>query len=89
MPNAVALERRITEERMFALDPPGEPPEWLYQFDVEQPLVWTMDAAGNVSPRWTWADAVAWHGVVACRLETRMGKPIDPADLDDDEDWGW
>lgn len=80
------LERRIAEERMFALTPPHEPPEWLCQFYTEQPLAWTMNAAGEVSRDWEWLDAVSWHDVVAVRLEWRNGAPIDPDELNDD-DW--
>lgn len=86
--NAVALERRISEEGFTALTPPNEPPEWLGYFGDEQPRVWTMDAAGNISRSWEWVDMVSWHDVVAVRLEWRDGKPIDVLDLDSD-DWDY
>lgn len=85
--NAVALERRISEEGFTALTPPNEPPDWLWNFDDEQPHVWTMDAAGNVSRSRQWLDMVSWHDVVALRMEWRDGRPIDVLSLGDDDDW--
>ena len=87
--NAVALERRISEERMSALTPPYEPPDWLCQFDDVQPQVWTMDAQGVASRSWEWLDRVQWHDVVALRMEWPHGDPIDIGGLGDwDDDYG-
>lgn len=86
--NAVALERRISEERMSALTPPYEPPDWLWNFDDVQPRVWTMNAAGEASPRWEWLDQVQWHDVVAIRMEYPHGQQIDVEALGDWDDYG-
>jgi hypothetical protein len=86
--NRAELERRIADERMTELEPHGEQPHWADEFQSWQPLVWTMDAAGSVSPSWVLLDEVEWYEVVAIRMETPGGIDIDViALMSDDDDW--
>jgi hypothetical protein len=87
----VHLDRRIAEERMLELDRHGEQPTEIVD-DVGRActaFAITMDAAGVVSRRVP-LDEVQWHTAAAFRLETVLGVPIDPDELDDlveDEDF--
>lgn len=81
------LEQRIAEERMHELRPHGREPEWTGHFMSEQPRCWTMDRDGAASRSWQWLDCIAWHDVVAVRLEYDHGQPIDPDQLGDDGDY--
>lgn len=85
----VHLDRRIAEERMLELDRHGEQPTEIVD-DVGRActaFAITMDAAGVVSRRVP-LDEVQWHIAVAYQLETVLGAPIDPDELDEvfDED---
>jgi hypothetical protein len=86
----VVLDRRIAEERMIALQPPFEQPDWFYEIrDLGfVPNAFVMDATGEVPRRWCKADEIDWSLAVAVRFETSWGKAIDLEELDDDEDYG-
>jgi hypothetical protein len=85
----VMLDRRIAEERMIALDPPFEHPDWLWTMlgGNGVPHAFLMDATGAVSPRWKPLDEVSWTDVVAVRIEDRWGNPLDPSDFEDDGEY--
>ena len=79
------LDHRIAEERMIALDPPFTIPDWLDEVMGENwmPHAILMDAAGGVSPRRVVIDEVYWADVVAFRMETPGGAPLERSDFDD------
>lgn len=81
------LDRRIGEERMIALAPAFERPDWFYLISGlnSVPAAFVMDATGHVAPRWVLADEVDWSRAVAIRFETRFGNAISLEDLDPDE----
>jgi|GEM_PF-2269570 len=85
----VMLDHRIAEERMVALDPPFERPDWLYSITSLScmPQAFVMGASGQVARRWVLADEVDWSCAVGVRFETPWGKPIDLDDFGDDEDY--
>lgn len=76
----VLLDRRIVEERMVALLPPFERPDWFYEVVGLSfvPNAFVMDATGAVARGWVPADEVDWSCAVAVRLETSWGKEIHP-----------
>ena len=84
----VLLDRRIVEERMVALHPPFERPEWFYGVAALSyvPNAFVMDATGAVARGWVPADEVDWSSAVAVRLETSWGKEIHPDDFGDEAD---
>ena len=87
----VMLARRITEERMIALEPPFEAPDWSHWLNAYSfvPNAFVMAADGVVA-RWCPADEIVWSTAVAVRFEAPWGDAIDPRDLEDtgDLDWG-
>lgn len=84
----VRLDQRIVEERMLALDPPFQQPDWFY--DVLgasfMPVAVLMNGAGSVNGQRTYVDEVVWSDVAALRLETPDGVRLDPEDFDDGDD---
>lgn len=85
----IRLESLIAQERMIALDPPFERPEWAYTlFGFSwMPIAFVMDATGTVSPRWIMADEINWSTVVAVRFETPGGLPINIEAFEDDGEY--
>ncbi len=87
----VLLDRRIAEERMVALHPPFERPDWFYEIVGLSfvPNAFVMDATGTIARGWVPADEVDWSSAVAVRLETSWGKEIHPDNfgLDAEEDY--
>jgi hypothetical protein len=82
----VHLDRQLAREGFAEIEPHGEPPGWLWQFDARQPRVWTMRLDGVPSAGWDWLDAVDWTDVVAIRMEHDHGQPIDVARLCEDDE---
>jgi hypothetical protein len=80
----VLLDRRIVEERMVALHPPFERPDWLYGILGLSfvPNAFVMDATGAAARSWVPADEVGWSSAVAVRFETSFGNAIYPDALD-------
>ena len=87
----VLLDRRIVEERMVALHPPFERPDWFYNVAGLSyvPNAFVMDATGAVARGWVPADEVDWSRAVAVRLETSWGAEVHPDNfgLDAEEDY--
>lgn len=80
----VALDRRIAEERLIALDPPFEQPDWYWKVvDDFVPIAFAMDATGALATNWTRVDELNWSNVVALRLESPAGAPLSPDDFSD------
>jgi hypothetical protein len=88
-PDRVRLDSLIEQERMIALDPPFERPDWAYTlFGFSwMPIAFVMDATGTVSPRWIMADEITWSNVVAVRFETPGGIPINIEAFEDDGEY--
>lgn len=80
------LDSRIAEERMIALDPAFAAPDWLHEVMGENwmPHAILMDAAGGVALRRVLIDEVFWADVVAFRMETPSGAPLERADFEPD-----
>ena len=85
----VLLDRRITEERMIALDPPYRRPDWLHEMlrFSYVPHAFVMEEDGVAPCRRQLADEIDWHRAVAVRFETPWGLPIDLEDASGDEDY--
>lgn len=82
------LDHRIAEERMIALDPPFECPDWLHEVlgGTFVPSAVIMDGAGGVAAGRVLLDEVYWPEVAAFRLETPSGSRLDRDDFGYDID---